>query len=806
MSQRCVGTWHIRPTPAEFEGRPDLKKTWTGPISSEMYGKGLKDLCNKTEENLTRLSQQMKKMDPCIDYGIKHWHPNARPVSAKPQQIERPKTPGRWKSVEVMFTDNKVLDSLGTHVNVDRDTYVDPPAKKSFCYLCTTLEEHERHMLQHRPKRRPKSAKPRIEYIAPIPRQKVKHSDDEEIVVRERLYKVEVFTSDKMNAGTNANVFVTIKGSQEMLPRTQLKKNRGCSQLCFMRASKEVFHVKGPFLGNLEILTIEHDGVKKNQAWHLDHIEVTDVKVMMTWVFHCGEWISIFEKPFYSNKLDLQAQQKETPLTDYTIEVHTGKQKMAGTDSNIFLTLMGQHGSSKKIHLVDPSSDKKLFERNSVDTFRIRIHGVGELRRVRIEHDGKGFASGWFLEKIIIKDSERPKDTFYFTYGGWIAQDEGDGKLWREIRAKKQLSKEINSAHMGTETRYQITVKTGDVRYAGTDANVFIQLAGEKGITKKLKLDDAKNNFERNMVDNFDLRAINVGAMKHIVIGHDNFGPGAGWFLDNVTVRRYIPKDEARERLHKIKKKLKHEKKKNKKDRKYDSDDELESDTDDEDIDGKSSKKKQKNKKKEKDRSKDRKGSRKEKRDIFSVSSDSENCSEEDSDKEKRSGLPRRPGSAMRRPGSALRRDYRDRDSSDRESSVSRRSGSSRSRDKDSKDKDRYKKDKKSRSESNKRNDSDSDESDENGRKSKSPVFNRSGRRISTSASSLKRQESLNRKGKSKTGDYDDDDLDELKVPLYEECFFECNKWFAADEDDGLSVRELTVTRKQTFYKEKPMH
>jgi hypothetical protein len=28
-----------------------------------------------------------------------------------------------------MFTDNKVLDSLGTHVNVDRDTYVDPPGK-----------------------------------------------------------------------------------------------------------------------------------------------------------------------------------------------------------------------------------------------------------------------------------------------------------------------------------------------------------------------------------------------------------------------------------------------------------------------------------------------------------------------------------------------------------------------------------------------------------------------------------------------------------------------------------------------------
>lgn len=73
---------------------------------------------------------------------------------------------------------------------------------------------------------------------------------------------------------------------------------------------------------------------------------------------------------------------------------------MAGTDSNIYITLMGQYGSSKKIHLVDPSSDKKLFEKGSVDKFRIRIPGVGELKRIRIEHDGKGFAAGWFLDKV----------------------------------------------------------------------------------------------------------------------------------------------------------------------------------------------------------------------------------------------------------------------------------------------------------------------------------------------------------------------------------------------------------------------
>lgn len=84
----------------------------------------------------------------------------------------------------------------------------------------------------------------------------------------------------------------------------------------------------------------------------------------------------------------------------YSIEVHTGKQKMAGTDSNIYITLIGVHGSSKKIHLADPSSDKKLFEKNSIDKFKIMIPGVGELKRIRIEHDGKGFAAGWFLNKV----------------------------------------------------------------------------------------------------------------------------------------------------------------------------------------------------------------------------------------------------------------------------------------------------------------------------------------------------------------------------------------------------------------------
>ena len=32
---------------------------------------------------------------------------------------------------------------------------------------------------------------------------------------------------------------------------------------------------------------------------------------------------------------------------------------------------------------------------------------------------------------------------YHFVYNGWLARDVGDGHLWRELRAKKRLPKEV---------------------------------------------------------------------------------------------------------------------------------------------------------------------------------------------------------------------------------------------------------------------------------------------------------------------------------------------------------------------------
>ena len=62
-----------------------------------------------------------------------------------------------------------------------------------------------------------------------------------------------------------------------------------------------------------------------------------------------------------------------------------------------------------------------------------------------------------------------------------------------------------------------MSVKTGDVRGAGTDANVFVQIYGDKGDTGKLQLrsaENTKNKFERGRTDQFVLEAVDIGKVS----------------------------------------------------------------------------------------------------------------------------------------------------------------------------------------------------------------------------------------------------------------------------------------------------
>ncbi|CAC5359765.1 ALOX5 [Mytilus coruscus] len=85
---------------------------------------------------------------------------------------------------------------------------------------------------------------------------------------------------------------------------------------------------------------------------------------------------------------------------------------------------------------------------------------------------------------------------------------------------------------------YKITVKTGDKKGAGTDANVYIILHGKGIQTNKYTLDTFfKNDFERGNIDNYSVDSeVNIPEVQRIELWRDAYGLFSNWYLDWIEV------------------------------------------------------------------------------------------------------------------------------------------------------------------------------------------------------------------------------------------------------------------------------
>lgn len=204
-------------------------------------------------------------------------------------------------------------------------------------------------------------------------------------------------------------------------------------------------------------------------------------------------------------------------VVKYKVEVKTGDIRGAGTDANVFLQLFGEHGDTGERKL---ESSGNNFERGCTNTFGIEAVDLGEISKARVGHDGSGFGSGWFLDNIIVTN-EKDNKKWVFNCGRWLDKGEDDRQIIREL-----LPESTGTASGIKVAKYNISVRTGDKRGAGTDANVHIVLHGETGSTGKFKLESGGNNFERGRVDVFGIEAFDIGELTRITIGHDGAGFG----------------------------------------------------------------------------------------------------------------------------------------------------------------------------------------------------------------------------------------------------------------------------------------
>lgn len=89
---------------------------------------------------------------------------------------------------------------------------------------------------------------------------------------------------------------------------------------------------------------------------------------------------------------------------------------------------------------------------------------------------------------------------------------------------------------------WSIFVYTSNLPGAGTDANVYLQIYGNKAASTVFNLEkkiaagkDKDNLFEMGQCDKFGKQLPDIGKPIKIKIGHDNKGAFPGWHLEKVN-------------------------------------------------------------------------------------------------------------------------------------------------------------------------------------------------------------------------------------------------------------------------------
>ncbi|PIK54821.1 putative lipoxygenase-likey domain-containing protein 1-like [Apostichopus japonicus] len=348
---------------------------------------------------------------------------------------------------------------------------------------------------------------------------------------QKQVWNAMVTTSDTSNAGTDANVFFCLYGNKGKSDDVPLE-NRSDT---FERGETDEFKVETADVGKPYKLRVWHDNAGRGPGWHLDKIVLENVTTKKSYTFKCNRWLAKDEEDGeIIREMPAEGDDIKKPLssTSYNVQVITGDKFGAGTDANVFCMLFGEKGDTGERPLKKSKNNRNKFERKSVDEFTIEAVSLHKISKLKIGHDSGGAGSGWFLDKIIVSEVGDKDSEIIFPCNRWLDRDEDDGLTVRELLPE-------GSAQLLGTTSYHVSVKTGDERGAGTDANVHIKLFGKDGDTGVIPLKQAentKNKFERGRTDQFTLEAVDIGQIEYLRIGHDGAGIGAGWFLDGIDV------------------------------------------------------------------------------------------------------------------------------------------------------------------------------------------------------------------------------------------------------------------------------
>ncbi|MCB0751232.1 MAG: hypothetical protein KDC52_07145 [Ignavibacteriae bacterium] len=326
--------------------------------------------------------------------------------------------------------------------------------------------------------------------------------------------KLTIKTGSETNSGTDADVSIVIHGS--LLKTSEKSLNEHQNRNVFEKDSVDTFLIDTENIGEIEKIEIWHNNKWLGADWLLEHCAIENLDSGKSYFFPINKWI----------KGNSQYEFEPVNLINYNFEITTGTLPGAGSNSNLFISIIGSKNYTTFFN-VKPFLKNKDFITGHTEILTIQNEDVGNIKELKIRTDSSGFNSNLFLARVKIKkENELVGKTFPIF--DWIKPDQTYTANFNNVE-------------------YSIQISTGDVLEGGTDANVSMIIHGTKGKSDIIKLNEliARNAFEAGKIDHFKIATKDLGEINKINIWHDEKWFGDGWFLNKIIVKNESTKIEA---------------------------------------------------------------------------------------------------------------------------------------------------------------------------------------------------------------------------------------------------------------------
>ncbi|XP_071964229.1 uncharacterized protein [Antedon mediterranea] len=325
---------------------------------------------------------------------------------------------------------------------------------------------------------------------------------------------------------TNEMVTLTVYGDKGISKPFQL----GSGGELFQVDKEDEFKVNLLDIGEIYKIRIGLESENKNATWQLSQVKLKNMKTNEHLFFKFKNHIfSILEADgdLWRELPAVRPGKKPLQVHKYVVEVHTGVEPGSDTDSNVYINIVGEKGDIGN-RLLHHSNMEEKFQEGQIDVFELQAVTVMKPTKVIVGHDGKGAGTGWYLHKVVIRESSDSKTEFIFTCNRWLDEGQDDNAIEREL--------ELTEIKSIKATDWQIFVTTGSNADSGRNSTVTLHVYGDKGMDECMLLPDHGSGFQPGTTQDFRVNLCDCGNPYKIRIGYDNWKSEDSWYLKTVKM------------------------------------------------------------------------------------------------------------------------------------------------------------------------------------------------------------------------------------------------------------------------------